>query len=203
ALAQPLSLQSGMDPPHRIGAGRSLPQPSLPKARAARKFQGVQTAQSSPKQHHGRLDQQSRGDAGLGTMIPEGSNKSAGEIKNLFRVGDQATENLPFPFPQTLPLQLGNFFYELLHLVIAIHGLANPWLPSLGNTDLAQFSLVPLYQIQGWMEAALSTAAGGFTAGAQAWMQGTAQEPFSRGQLGEARTQSTFCSRQLQTGDHG
>jgi hypothetical protein len=38
-------------------------------------------------------------------MIPEGNNNGAGEIKDLFRVGDQAAENLPFPFPQTLPLQ--------------------------------------------------------------------------------------------------
>ena len=40
-----------------------------------------------------------------------------------------------FPFPQTLPLQFGDFFDKLLHLLIAAHGLANPLLPSFGNKD--------------------------------------------------------------------
>jgi hypothetical protein len=91
-----------------------------------------------------------------------------------------------FPFPQTLPFQFRDFFNELLHLLVTTHGLANAFLPGLGNTDLAQFSRMPLNQVQGGMELALGTTAGGLAALAQAWMQGATQEPFSRGQMGDA-----------------
>ena len=53
-------------------------------------------------------------------------------------------ERLSLPFPKTFPFQLGNFFDELLHVLVTAYGLANPLFPYLGNTDLAWFPRVTL-----------------------------------------------------------
>jgi hypothetical protein len=94
---------------------------------------------------------------------------------------------LAFPLPQTLPLQFRDFFNELLHLLITTHRLAKVFMPGFRNTDLTRFSLVLLDQIQGLVEHALSTATVGFAALARARVQGAAQEPFPRGELGDTR----------------
>jgi len=51
---------------------------------------------------------------------------------------------LGLPFPQTLPFQLRDFFDELLHLLVAGDGLANPLLPGFGYADLARLAVVAL-----------------------------------------------------------
>ena len=99
-----------------------------------------------------------------------GRKNTAGKVEDFFCVSDQAAKNLAFPFFQTLPFQLGNLFHELLHLLVVVDGLANAWVPSLGDTDLAQFPLVALDQIQGGMELALGTTAGRFAALAATWV---------------------------------
>ena len=51
---------------------------------------------------------------------------------------------LGLPFPQTLPFQFRDFFDELLHLLVASDGLANPLLPGFGYADLARLAVVAL-----------------------------------------------------------
>src|SRR5437588_4458267 len=54
-------------------------------------------------------------------------------------------ERLWFSFLEPLPLQFGDFFNQLLHLVIIMDGLANALLPSFGDTNLAQFSILAVH----------------------------------------------------------
>src|SRR6516162_3348193 len=110
---------------------------------------------------------------------------------------------LRFPFPQTLPLQFGDFFNELLHLLIATHGLKNPFLPGFGNTGLAQFPLLLLHQVQGVMKVASGTTTVGLAAFAGAWVQSATQEPSSGGQLRDGGTEAALFGRQFGTSDHG
>jgi hypothetical protein len=46
--------------------------------------------------------------------------------------------------PQALPLSLGEFFDQGLHLLVALNRLADAFFPGLGDTNLAEFSLVAL-----------------------------------------------------------
>jgi hypothetical protein len=43
-----------------------------------------------------------------------------------------------------LPLALGEFFDQRLHLLVVLNCLADAFFPSLGDTNLAEFSLVAL-----------------------------------------------------------
>jgi hypothetical protein len=49
--------------------------------------------------------------------------------------------------PQALPLPLGEFFDQRLHLLVVLNRLADAFFPSLGDTNLAGFSLVALDKI--------------------------------------------------------
>jgi hypothetical protein len=49
--------------------------------------------------------------------------------------------------PQALPLPLGEFFDQGLHLLVVLNRLADALFPGLGDANLAEFSLVALDQI--------------------------------------------------------
>ena len=48
---------------------------------------------------------------------------------------------------QALPLPLGEFFDQRLHLLLILNRPADAFFPGLGDTNLAEFSLVALDQI--------------------------------------------------------
>jgi len=48
---------------------------------------------------------------------------------------------------QALPLPLGEFFDQRLHLLVVLNRLADAFFPGLGDTDLTWFSLVTLDEI--------------------------------------------------------
>jgi hypothetical protein len=106
----------------------------------------VAAAHPGPEQHQSRFHHRRRGDAWFYSPIRNLRENVCRESKDLFRIGNQAAENgLSFPFPKPFPFQLRNLFDELLQLLVTAYSLANPYLPRLGDTDLARFSRMTLH----------------------------------------------------------
>jgi hypothetical protein len=93
ALPELISIQQRMDASHGVGAAGRLVQPVLPKAGSPDQGPGVEAAQAGPEQYQGRLDHCCGGDTGFQPPIRERRHDVPGDVKDLFRVLDQAAEN--------------------------------------------------------------------------------------------------------------
>ena len=96
-----------------------------------------------------------------------------------------------------------NWRYLPIALARLLPSFPDLFLPGFGNTDLAQFALLFLDQVQGLVELTLGAATVGLAALAGAGIQSTAKEPVARSQLSDAGAETTFCGRQIGTRDHG
>jgi hypothetical protein len=145
-LSESRRIEPRLDASDGVGTATGQTQPSLPTAGGRDQFPGVETGHPRPEQHDYGFHYRRGGDAGSRPAIRERRDDVPGEGKDLFRIRDQASENgLSFPFPKTIPFQLGDLFDELLHLLVTGHGLADPLLPGLRDTDLARSSPVTLH----------------------------------------------------------
>jgi hypothetical protein len=116
SLPQPVGIEQGMHATERVRAAGGLSEPVLPEARPGHQFQGVEASHPGPEQDRRRFYDRRRGDAWLRSAIRERGEEVLGKIEDLFRIGNEAAENgLSFPFPQSIPFQLGNFLNQLLH----------------------------------------------------------------------------------------
>jgi hypothetical protein len=97
-----------------------------------------------------------------------------------------------FLLPHALPFELGDFFDEALQLLVIVHRLPDAGFPRLWDAELSRFSVVALNQIQGSVQFAVGTVAGGFATFASANRQGTAKQPVVVSQLGESGTEVSF-----------
>ena len=88
-----LSMQQRMDASQGVGAAGGLAQPVLPKASSPDQGPGVEAAQAGPEQDQGRFDHGCGGETGFQSPIRAQRHDVPGDVKNLFRVSDQAAEN--------------------------------------------------------------------------------------------------------------
>jgi hypothetical protein len=93
ALSEFLGIQQRMDAPQGVGAAGGLVQPVRPKAGSRDQGPGVEAAQAGPEQYQGRFDHCCGGDPGFQSPIRERRHDVPGDVKDLVRVPDQATEN--------------------------------------------------------------------------------------------------------------
>ena len=95
-------------------------------------------------------------------------------------------EGSALPLLEAFPFQFGNFLDQLLHNAIVADGLPDAFLPILGNTDLAGFSLLALHEINRAMQLATGAMAGGFAALAGTLGESAAENPAARSELGDS-----------------
>ena len=93
AVPELLGIQQRMDASQRVGAAGGLVQPGLPKAGAPDQGPGVEAAQAGPEQYQGRFAHGCGGDTGFQSPIRERRQDVPGDVKDLFRIPDQAAEN--------------------------------------------------------------------------------------------------------------
>ena len=146
AGAQPIGFQPSMHPSQSVRAGWFFRQPGFEDRGVVELLPGVKTSQPGPEQNSGGLDHRGGGTPGSLATITQGGAAKLGEKSKIFSAYAIRRRRmiLGLPFPQTLPFQLRDFFDELLHLLVAGDGLANPLLPGFGYADLARLAVVAL-----------------------------------------------------------
>lgn len=92
AVPERLGIQQRMDASHGVGAAGGLVHPVLPKAGSRDQGPGGEAAQAGPEHTQGRCDHGCGGDTGFQSPIRERRHAVPGDVKNLFRVSDQAAE---------------------------------------------------------------------------------------------------------------
>jgi hypothetical protein len=92
-LSQPVGIEQGVDASQSVCAESRLSEPTLPEARPTDLFPSVAAAYPSPKQHQRRFHYRCGGNARSLSAVGNQGDNVFGELKDLFRIGDQATKN--------------------------------------------------------------------------------------------------------------
>jgi hypothetical protein len=92
-LSQPIGIEQSMDATQSVCAEGRLSKPTLPEAGPADLFPSVAAAHPGPKQHQRRFHHRCGGNARFLSAVGNQCDNVFGELKNLFRIGDQATKN--------------------------------------------------------------------------------------------------------------
>src|SRR5215469_9668572 len=91
-------IHSGDDAPQTVGAAEWTTQPRLPELRRSSQGQSVQTPESGPVDGENGFHHQGRGDPWKKAMIRYPVDDPGGELEDLFRIPEQASENSFTPF---------------------------------------------------------------------------------------------------------
>src|ERR1700722_273989 len=92
-LPQLMAIQQSMDAPQSVGTEGRLPEPTLPEAGPADLFPSIAAAQPGPKQNQRRFHYRCGGNARFLSPVGNLRDDIFGNLKDFFRIGDQATKN--------------------------------------------------------------------------------------------------------------
>ena len=92
-LPELISMESGRNPPHSVGAGQRFVQPWFPEARSGDLGQSVEAGQACSEHDQSRFDDGGGGTTRLESAISQGRQQRRREAQDLFAVADQAAEN--------------------------------------------------------------------------------------------------------------
>jgi hypothetical protein len=95
-LSQPVGVEQSMDASQTVCAEGRFPEPTLPEAGPADLFPSVAAAQPGPKQHQRRFHHRCGGNAWFLSSVGNQCDNVFGELKDLFRIGDQAAKDYRF-----------------------------------------------------------------------------------------------------------
>src|SRR5260370_4388081 len=99
--------------------------------------------------------------------------------------------------PQALPLQIREFFDQLLHLLLILDGLPHAVFPLTGHEHLAQFPSLASDQIETSMQFSAGAMTAGFATTHIAHGKGAAQEASDVDDLRQTRSLLPFPSGEL------
>jgi hypothetical protein len=97
----------------------------------------------------------------------------------------------------SLPLQIGEFFDQLFHLLVILDGLPNPLFPLPRHEHLAQLPSLPSDQVQTGMQLSLGAMATGFATADIPQSEGAAQKASGVDDLRQAGPLPTFLGSEL------
>ena len=97
-LSQGSAFQAIDDASQTVGATERTLQPRLPEFRGLRQRQCIQATDASPIHSQNGFYHQSGANPGERTLIAHPLDHLGGEMENLFRIGEQASENGLTPF---------------------------------------------------------------------------------------------------------
>src|SRR6476660_8953774 len=89
----PVGIEQSMDASQSVCAKGRLSEPTLPKAGPADLFPSVDAAHPGPEHHQRRFHHRCGGNARSLPSVGNQYDHVFGELKDLFRIGDQATKN--------------------------------------------------------------------------------------------------------------
>src|SRR5438093_1480185 len=92
-LSQPVGIEQGMDASQSVCAESRLSEPTLPKVGPPNLFPSIAAAQPGPEQHQRRFHHRRCRNARFLSAVGNQGDNVFGELKDLFRIGDQATKN--------------------------------------------------------------------------------------------------------------
>src|ERR1700757_4035537 len=98
SLPQGSGIHASDDAPQTIGAAEGTTQPDLPELCGPRHPHSIQAPQSGPVDGQNCFYNQGSGDTRKRAVIGHPIEDSSGELKDLFRIADQASENGLTPF---------------------------------------------------------------------------------------------------------
>jgi hypothetical protein len=200
SLPQSSGIDARNDAPQTIGAAERTVQPALPELCGPRHPHRVQAPQSGPVDGQNGFYHQGSGDPWKRALIGHPIEDSGGELKDLFRIADQASENgLLLSLLQTLPFQIRKFFDQPLHLLLVAHCFPNTSFPLPGHKQLVQFSAFTANQVQTSMGLSVSTATVGLSTAHGAHREGAAEETSLVHNLRQTRAATTLAIRELCT----
>jgi hypothetical protein len=88
-----MGMKQSMDASQSACTEGRLSEPTLPEAGPADLFPSVAAAHPGPKQHQRRFHHRYGGNARFLSSVGNRCDNVFGELKNLLRIGDQATKN--------------------------------------------------------------------------------------------------------------
>jgi hypothetical protein len=98
ALPQGIGIQASDNASQAVSAAQRATQPGLPELRCPGHLQSVQAPEPGPIHGENRFYDQGAGNPGESAVIRHVIEHLAGEVEDLFRVTDQASENGLTPF---------------------------------------------------------------------------------------------------------
>jgi hypothetical protein len=120
-------------------------------------------------------------------------------LEDLFRIPEQASENgfLLLSLLQALPLQIGELFDQLFHLLLVLHGLPYAFFPLPRHKHLTQFSTLPSDQVETGMELSMGAATTRFATADVSDGEGAAKKAGLVDDLRQARATSSLAIGEL------